>query len=103
LTTRHGDKVSNIKLLKPVSQALNANYHALKNVVLKATQWDAVIPSLSASLEYIKYIGGMELPTQFMEAELDFFGAHAYDRPNVKGEDPGKASKGAHHYEWRPA
>ncbi|KIW67464.1 6-phosphogluconate dehydrogenase, decarboxylating [Phialophora macrospora] len=103
LAAKQGKEVSNIKLLKPVSQVLQANYPALKNIVLKGTEWDAVIPSLSASLEYLKYIGSTALPTQFMEAEMDFFGAHAYDRPHVKGEDPGKAKKGAHHYEWRPA
>ena len=92
-----------MKLLKPVSQALIDNYPALKSIVLKATEWDAVIPSLSASLEYLKYCGSTALPTQFMEAELDYFGAHAYDRPHTKGEDPGKASKGHHHYEWHPA
>ena len=103
LSAEQGKQVTNMKLLKPVSQALNANYPSLKNVVLKTTECDAVVPSLSASLEYLKYVGGKALPTQFMEAEMDFFGAHAYDRPNVEGEDPGKASKGAHHYEWRPA
>jgi 6-phosphogluconate dehydrogenase len=103
LAAKQGKEVSNMKLLKPVSQALQAHYPALKNIVLKGTEWDAVIPSLSSSLEYLKYAGSTALPTQFMEAEMDFFGAHAYDRPHVEGEDPGKAKKGAHHYEWRPA
>ena len=83
--------------------ALNANHPALKSIVLKATEWDAVIPSLSASLEYLKYVSNRALPTQFMEAEMDIFGSHAYDEPHAKGEDPGMASKGAHRYEWRPA
>ncbi|ETI22152.1 6-phosphogluconate dehydrogenase (decarboxylating) [Cladophialophora carrionii CBS 160.54] len=103
LAAKQGKETSDIKLLKPVAQALQENYPALKKVVLKGTEWDAMIPSLSASLEYLKYDGSTALPTQFMEAEMDFFGAHAYDRPHVKGEDPGKAKKGAHHYEWRPA
>ncbi|KAJ9604781.1 hypothetical protein H2200_010896 [Cladophialophora chaetospira] len=104
LAAEHNSKeITNMKLLKPVSQALSLHFPALKSVVLKATEWDAVIPSLSASLDYLKYCGGTALPTQFMEAEMDFFGAHGYDEPHVEGEDPGKASKGRHHYEWRPA
>ncbi|KAI9740495.1 MAG: hypothetical protein M1834_005075 [Cirrosporium novae-zelandiae] len=96
-------QIMNLKLIDEVASALHENFPALRNVILKAVEWDAYVPSLSASLEYIKYEGGTMLPTQFMEAEMDFFGAHAYDRPNVRGEDPGKPSKGAHHYEWRAA
>ena len=54
------------------------------------------------SLEYLKYCGGPQLPTQFMEAEMEFFGAHSFDI--VGGpDDPGEVKKGKHHYEWRPA
>jgi 6-phosphogluconate dehydrogenase len=95
--------IMNMKLIDEVSAELHRNFSPLKDVVLKATEWDHCVPSLSASLEYLKYEGGTMLPTQFMEAEMDYFGAHAYDRPNVEGEDPGKPKKGAHHYEWKPA
>lgn len=96
-------KIMNMKLIDEVSRELSANFPALKEVVLKSTRTDQHIPSLSASLEYLKYCGGRMLPTAFMEAQMDFFGAHSYDRPGVLGEDPGKVKKGAHHYEWRPA
>ena len=64
---------------------------------------DAYIPSISASLEYLKFEGGKMLPTQFMEAEMDYFGAHGYNKPCKPGEDPGPVKKGPHHYEWKPA
>jgi 6-phosphogluconate dehydrogenase len=51
----------------------------------------------------LKYGGGTTLPTKFMEGQMDFFGAHGYDKPGVPGEDPGPVRKGPHHYEWRPA
>lgn len=75
-------------------------------------------PALSASLEYYKYCAGIHLPSQFMEAELDYFGAHSYDK---KSEGPGEVKKGVctvsyssgnsadcgrtgkHHFEWKPA
>ncbi|KAK7700736.1 hypothetical protein SLS57_011988 [Botryosphaeria dothidea] len=97
------EPIMNIKLIEEVSFDLRKNFQPLKEITLKGIEWDNYVPSLSASLEYLKYVGGGMLATQFMEAEMDFFGAHAYDRPHVKGEDPGKPSKGAHHYEWRPA
>ncbi|KAI2780240.1 6-phosphogluconate dehydrogenase, decarboxylating [Daldinia loculata] len=97
------EPIMNMKLIDEVAADLRKNFDALKQTTLKAIEWDNYVPAISASLEYVKYVGGGMLATQFMEAEMDFFGAHAYDRPNVRGEDPGKPLKGAHHYEWRPA
>ena len=68
--------------------------------MLKATEADAHIPSLSASLEYVKYPGSTDLLTQFMEAELDYFGSHMFD---LEGAGPGKPKTGSHHLEWQPA
>ncbi|KFX91442.1 hypothetical protein O988_07752 [Pseudogymnoascus sp. VKM F-3808] len=95
-------KVLNIKLIEEVSTALADNYQHLKEVVQCAGKWDACAPSLSASLEYVKIVASKNLPTQFMEAEMDLFGAHGYDRPQIDEEDPGKPQKGAHHFEWSP-
>lgn len=95
--------IMNLKLIDEVAAEFRKNFQPLKQIVLRGTEWDAYIPSISASLEYLKYVGGTKLPTQFMEAEMDFFGAHSYDRWGVEGEDPGEPKKGKHHYEWRPA
>lgn len=74
---------------------------ALKRVVLAAVGGDHVVPAISSSLDYIKYQSSLDLPTQFYEAELDFFGKHMYDK---KGDDPkGAPEEGKHHYEWKPA
>jgi len=85
---------------KEIGDELGKCYPSLKSVVLKSIEADAFVPSLSASLEYYKYSSSTELPTQFMEAELDYFGGHMYD---LKDEDPGKPVTGSHHYEWKPA
>lgn len=96
-------QIMNIKLIDEVSRDLHDNFEVLKEVVLRGTESDACIPSLSASLEYLKYESSTKLPTQFMEAEMDYFGAHAYNKPCKPGEDPGPVKKGPHHYEWKPA
>jgi 6-phosphogluconate dehydrogenase len=70
---------------------LKKGFPALKRIVLKAVESDVNVPSLSATLEWIKYIGRKELPTQFMEAELDLFGAHSFD---LKGENAEGVKKG---------
>jgi 6-phosphogluconate dehydrogenase len=79
---------------------LKENYPALKRIALKAMEVDAVVPSMSASLEYLKHTGSTDLPTQFMEAQMDYFGAHMFD---MKSAEPGKPITGEHHFEWKPA
>jgi 6-phosphogluconate dehydrogenase len=95
--------LTNLKSLDQVARELHQNFEPLKEVVLQGTQTDQYMPALSASLEYLKYTGGTMLPTKFMEAQMDYFGAHAYDKPGIPGEDPGGVRKGPHHYEWKPA
>lgn len=96
----HKRMKGNLLTTHEVGHELKTLYPALMNVVLKATEADAVIPSLSASLAYFRYYGSIDLPTQFMEAELDYFGRHMFD---VKGEGLGKPVTGQHYYEWKPA
>ncbi|KAF2397364.1 6-phosphogluconate dehydrogenase, decarboxylating [Trichodelitschia bisporula] len=98
-----GAQIMNMKLVDEVAAALRENVGALKEVVLRGVEWDNYVPSLAASLEYVKAAGSTALPTQFMEAQLDLFGAHKYDRVGIEGEDPGKVEKGAKHFEWMPA
>jgi 6-phosphogluconate dehydrogenase len=92
------EPLNNILLLKPVAADIEKYYSKLKHVVLIAIEYGAYVPALSASLEYFKYVSSTELPTNFMEAELDYFGAHAYDRKNEHAMD---IKKGPHHYEWK--
>lgn len=96
----HKRTKDNLLTTHEVGHELKRFYPALKNVVLKAREADAVIPSLSASLAYFRYSGSIDLPTQFMEAELDYLGRHMLD---LKGGGPGKPVTGQHHYEWKPA
>ncbi|KAJ5506477.1 6-phosphogluconate dehydrogenase C-terminal [Penicillium expansum] len=97
------NEVTNTKFVDAVAHELRQNFHSLKQVVMEGTMFDQYIPALSATLEYLKYEGGLALPTKFMEAQLDYFGAHNYNKPGIPGEDPGPVYKGPHHYEWLPA
>lgn len=96
-------RLTNIKFIDEVAADLNKNFAPLKEVILQGLLSDQYLPALSATLEYLKYDGGMMIPTKFMEAQMDYFGAHAYNKPGIPGEDPGPVKKGPHHYEWLPA
>ncbi|KAJ5168642.1 6-phosphogluconate dehydrogenase decarboxylating [Penicillium canariense] len=99
-TNKH---MMNMKFIDEVALELNNNFSALKSIVLEGIVSDQYMPALTATLEYLKYEGGMNLPTKFMEAQMDYFGAHSYNKPGIPGEDPGPVRKGPHHYEWKPA
>ncbi|KAI0459811.1 6-phosphogluconate dehydrogenase [Xylaria acuta] len=83
-----------------VEKELSGNYQATKKVVLKAVEADLFVPSISQTLGFYKYETSTHLPTQFMEAQLDYFGSHMFERK----DDPMRGlEKGEHHYEWNPA
>ena len=94
----HDDE--NLLANREIGAELEKAYPSLKKVVLKSIAAGAYVPSLSASLEYYKYSGSTEVPTQFMEAQLDYCGGHMYD---LKSAEPGTPATGCHHFEWRPA
>ncbi|KAE8442051.1 hypothetical protein EG329_003908 [Mollisiaceae sp. DMI_Dod_QoI] len=85
-----------------VVDELKSGFEPLKRILLKSVQENAIVPSMSATLEYLKYSGNLELPTQFYEAELDYFGKHMYDSKTLDN-GPGLPMTGKHHYEWKPA
>lgn len=87
-----------------LTACLSKEMPALRHVVLWGLERDACVPTLSASLEWIKYIGARTLPTMFMEAELDWFGAHKFDRwDSEAARTGGEVKKGEVHYEWKAA
>ncbi|KAI9742334.1 MAG: hypothetical protein M1818_003867 [Claussenomyces sp. TS43310] len=97
----HGrDSDRNLLYEPAVAEELKRSFPSLRRMVLRGVESNAVIPSISATLEYLKYSGNLQLPTQFYEAELDYFGKHMYDK---KGEGPGKPETGSHHFEWKKA
>jgi 6-phosphogluconate dehydrogenase len=97
------NELTNAKFVDSVAHELHQSFQGLKQIVMQGTYSDQYLPALSATLEYLKYEGGLSLPTKFMEAQMDYFGAHSYNKPGIPGEDPGPVHKGPHHYEWLPA
>lgn len=70
---------------------------SLKNTILRGIETDACIPALGTTLDYLKYSGSTDLPTCFMEAQLDAFGAHGYE---LKSEADSGIKKGKYHCSW---
>jgi len=94
LSSSTGTPIMNLKLIDEVSAELHKNYQLLKEVVTKGMEWDTLVLNLSASLEYLKYVGGRGQPTQFMEAETEFFRAHSCDQWGFGGGGSGEEREG---------
>lgn len=94
------DENWNLLFEEKFGDELNKAFEPLKRVVTKGTGVNAVIPCLSATLEYMKYASNTVLPTSFYEAELDYFGKHMFD---LKSEGAGLPQTGKHHFEWKLA
>ncbi|ETN45813.1 6-phosphogluconate dehydrogenase (decarboxylating) [Cyphellophora europaea CBS 101466] len=99
-TSNGTDKERNPLFSRSFMDELNKTYLPLRRVVARCVETNAVIPSFSATLEYMKYSSNTQLPTDFYEAELDYFGKHMFD---LKSDPPGKPVTGTHHFEWKPA
>ncbi|KAH7276259.1 hypothetical protein FSOLCH5_005068 [Fusarium solani] len=80
-----------------IADEIKKFWPSLKAIVLEGLKADAHVPCLSATLEYLKYIGGTDLPTCFSEAQLDSFGAHGFD---LKTEPLRHLLKGNYHETW---
>lgn len=89
----------NLLTEQTICDELSKSFTALKETVKLGIEADAVIPAISASLEYIKSVA-CEDPTNFEEAQLDAFGDHMYSLRSDKDDRP---VKGKWHTEWRKA
>ena len=83
-----------------MAEEMKSTFPSLKKIVGLGIELNAIIPSLSATLDYLKIMTDTELPTQFYEAQLDYFGKHMFD---LKTEGAGQPVTGKHHFDWKPA
>jgi 6-phosphogluconate dehydrogenase len=58
---------------------------ALRSVVRTAAEMGVPVPCLMASLGYFEMLRADSLPTNLIQAQRDFFGAHTYQRIDREG------------------
>jgi len=81
-----------------LAKELGKSYAAIKRVYSVCIETDAVAPAVGSTLEWLKSVGGRNLPTDFEEMELDYFGHHNYD---IKGHAKEGHEKGKYHTEFQ--
>jgi 6-phosphogluconate dehydrogenase len=87
-----GRAVQSLLVTEEFAQDLAARQGAWRRVVAAAVQSGVPVPTLSSSLAYYDSYRRARLPTNLIQAQRDFFGAHTFERVDRPG---------VFHAEWR--
>jgi len=82
----------NLLLDKSVAKILQSKKQALRNIIMHAIQTGYPVAGLMASLSYFDAYRSELLPTNLIQAQRDYFGAHTYQRTDMPG---------SFHTEWQ--
>lgn len=74
------EEVDNLLLLTPFVEELKYNLPYLRKCVVASINSALIIPSMASSITYFDQISSLKLPTNLIQAQRDFFGAHKYQR-----------------------
>src|SRR5450432_2936095 len=77
--------LANLLLDKEVAGLLKSRLSNLRNVVLHATQTGHPVPGFMSTLCYFETYRSELLPTNLLQAQRDYFGAHTYQRIDMPG------------------
>ena len=75
----------NILLDKEVARVLQAKKQHLRTVIIHATQTGYPVAGLASALAYFDAYRSDQLPTNLVQAQRDYFGAHTYQRVDMPG------------------
>jgi 6-phosphogluconate dehydrogenase len=78
-------QLANLLLDSGVAQLLHAKRQHMRNIIMHAAQTGYSISGLMASLGYFDAYRSEHLPTNLIQAQRDYFGAHTYQRVDMPG------------------
>lgn len=78
-------KLANLLLDGDIAQLLQAKKQNMRNVIISAIHLGFPVAGLMAALSYIDAYRSDRLPTNLIQAQRDYFGAHTYQRIDMPG------------------
>ncbi|HTQ65139.1 MAG TPA: NADP-dependent phosphogluconate dehydrogenase [Puia sp.] len=78
-------KLPNLLLDTDVAKLLQAKKQHLRNVIMHATQTGYPVSGFMSALGYFDAYRSEHLPTNLIQAQRDYFGAHTYQRVDMPG------------------
>ena len=85
LAYRNQPDLPNLLLAPELSRKVLANEKDLRRVVTAAIEMGLPVPCFMTALGYFDGFRSAWLPTNLIQAQRDYFGAHSYERIDVKG------------------
>ncbi|HEY1870723.1 MAG TPA: NADP-dependent phosphogluconate dehydrogenase [Chitinophagaceae bacterium] len=85
--------LSNMLLDKKIAKMIRSKEKKLRIVIRQVTAMKIPVAGLTSSLAYFDAYCSSQLPTNLIQAQRDFFGAHMYQRVDKEG---------MFHNEWQP-
>ncbi len=85
--------LSNMLLDKRIARLLRSKEKKQRMLIRQVTSWKIPIAGLTSSLAYFDAYTSSQLPTNLIQAQRDFFGAHSFQRIDKEG---------VFHFEWQP-
>jgi 6-phosphogluconate dehydrogenase len=82
---RENPDLSNLLLDKNVAVIIQAKKQHLRTVIMHTTQTGFPVAALMTSLCYFEAYRSEQLPTNLVQAQRDYFGAHTYQRIDMPG------------------
>lgn len=83
--------LKNLILAPEIAEKLRENEAALRNIVCSAIELGVPTPCFMTAVSYLDGYRSAWLPANLIQAQRDYFGAHTYERIDVKG---------TYHTEW---
>lgn len=74
-----------LMLDQKVASLLKASEQSMRTVVSTATASGVAIPAYASALSYFDTIRSEHMPTNLIQAQRDYFGAHTYERVDKEG------------------
>jgi len=90
---RQDPQLENLLLDRSISQILNEKIENLRMIVGQLTASAIPCAAFSSALGYFDAYSSKQLPTNLIQAQRDYFGAHGYQRTDREG---------TFHAEWQP-
>jgi len=78
-------KLPNLLLDEQIGTDVSGKQEAVRSVVKLAVDLGIAVPAYMASLSYFDAYRSAELPTNLIQAQRDYFGAHQYERVDQEG------------------
>ncbi|HXB93275.1 MAG TPA: NADP-dependent phosphogluconate dehydrogenase, partial [Puia sp.] len=77
--------LSNLLLEQEICQLLSAKKQNMRNVIIHAIHMGYPVAGLMAALSYFDAYRSERMPTNLIQAQRDYFGAHTYQRTDMPG------------------